>query len=64
MVNANMIGGGGHLRYKIIGISQYLGHEEGGVVHEHLQDLPLSVLKFSLIMVISGSSKNQSPVGV
>ena len=40
MVNANMIWGGGHLRYKIIGISQYLGHEEGGGVHEHLQDLP------------------------
>lgn len=34
------LGRRGHLRYKAIGISRYLGQEEGGGVHEHLQNLP------------------------
>ena len=34
------LGRRGHPRNKIIGLSRYLGQEEGEGMHEHLQDLP------------------------
>ena len=60
IVNANMIRGKGSPQLQNHWYFTVFRARRGGGVHEHLQDLPRSDLKFSLIMVISASSENHS----